>query len=169
MLVLLALVIPRVIGKAFESRLTRIEGPETWWNRRGQKGFLALVAASGICMLALLTTCLLGIWPKRYVDYGTTAAAYADITTLEGALNNFRHDCGRYPATAEGLAALTTKPAHLKMWKGPYLTKRMGPDPWGNSYLYTRDAGDRFTLRSNGSDGKPGGEGEAADVVETGE
>lgn len=51
-------------------------------------------------------------------------------------------------------------------WKGPYLQSRSVPkDPWGRPYQYVQPGQHgEFDVYSLGADGKPGGEGEAADV-----
>ena len=101
-------------------------------------------------------------------SYDRISAARADLAVLTSALQNFRLDCDRYPTTAEGLASLTAQPAHVEAWKGPYLAKPIGLDPWGHRYVYRYEGHDHFLLESYGSDGKPGGEGDAADIIETG-
>jgi general secretion pathway protein G len=95
------------------------------------------------------------------------SSAKNQITELEGALDLFRLDSGRYPSAEEGLEALRTKPAGLENWDGPYLKKDLPMDPWGKAYIYRRpgEHGD-FDLISVGPDGQEGGEGDdAADVV----
>ncbi len=56
-----------------------------------------------------------------------------DVTST--ALERFRLDVGRYPSTAEGLAALLQAPAAATGWGGPYLD-RLSLDPWGRDYHY---------------------------------
>ncbi len=71
-----------------------------------------------------------------------------------------------YPTTEQGLQALVAKPDGVDRWQGPYLAKQQVPgDPWGRAYRYKTpgDHGD-YDLTSYGSDGQPGGTGEAADV-----
>ena len=71
----------------------------------------------------------------------------------------------RFPTTEQGLEALISKPRNAENWNGPYLKKGLPSDPWGAAYLYKnpgRNGGpDVFSL---GSDAKPGGDGENADV-----
>jgi general secretion pathway protein G len=94
--------------------------------------------------------------------------AKADLDTLQSSIQQFRLDCDRYPSTEEGIQALRAAPADVaSKWKGPYLTKDVPNDPWGNPYHYTypgQNGPDTFDLVSYGSDGQPGGEGEAADI-----
>ena len=96
-------------------------------------------------------------------------AAKADLSTLAGALRNFRLDNDRYPTTEEGLNALRTAPNGTNSWKGPYLEKDVPNDPWTNPYDYRfpgSSGQDSFALRSFGSDGVEGGAGDAADLIE---
>ncbi len=92
--------------------------------------------------------------------------AKADIASLKTALQMFKLDTGRYPASGEGLQALRSAPGGVRNYqKGGYLEK--DPiDPWGNTYTYTYPGshGSEFDIISYGLDGVPGGEGEEADV-----
>jgi general secretion pathway protein G len=44
-----------------------------------------------------------------------------DIAVLKTALDLFKTEVGRYPTTAEGLAALVTNTINNPNWRGPYL------------------------------------------------
>ena len=99
------------------------------------------------------------------------AMAASEIDLIETALAAYRVDVERYPTTAEGLAALLAMPASPPgpdRSRGPYLLRPIPADPWGHPYVYRRNeasGGDGYTLSSYGADGKPGGEGEDADVI----
>ncbi|MFN0183362.1 MAG: type II secretion system major pseudopilin GspG [Aquabacterium sp.] len=90
----------------------------------------------------------------------------AQIDALQKALDQFRLDVGRYPATEQGLAALVQRPAAEPRWSGPYLTKAVPKDAWGREFQY-RNPGQHgdFDLWSHGRDGSPGGQGEDADLT----
>ena len=98
------------------------------------------------------------------------ARAKADLMTFASCMKQFRLDCDRYPSNSEGLKALMMEPAKLNSWRGPYLrppAKCM--DPWGHPYLYktwTKKGHEVFQVVSYGADGKPGGVGVNADLVE---
>jgi len=89
---------------------------------------------------------------------------------LAAALDAYRLDNGGYPTTAQGLAALWEEPApepRPTNWRGPYLRKRVPPDPWGNPYIYAFPGEPNprsYELSSLGADGSAGGEGEDADI-----
>jgi general secretion pathway protein G len=94
------------------------------------------------------------------------AQALTNMRELTSALEQFRIDTDRYPTTEEGLEGLRGAPKNLKGWRGPYVSKNIPPDPWGNDYEYESD-GKSFTLFSYGADGIEGGEGDAEDLIES--
>lgn len=108
------------------------------------------------------------VGPKYFSQIGKSEikATRAQIDGLGKAIDQFRLDVGRYPNTEEGLNSLITRPANLAKWDGPYLTKNVPLDPWGNPYIYKSpgEHGD-YDLISYGKDGQPGGTGEAADIT----
>jgi general secretion pathway protein G len=97
--------------------------------------------------------------------------AKEEVLKLESGVKAFEADCGRYPTTDEGLEALSSAPAGLKSWNGPYLKHPIVNDPWGNPYMYTSPTSrkDSFLIESYGADGKPGGDGVAADIKDEGD
>lgn len=94
------------------------------------------------------------------------ASEAREIARLKAALKKFRRDCGRYPKTQEGLIALITEPAGMKGWKGPYV-EYIPVDPWDRDYVYEKLGPERIKLAGYGEDGKPGGDGDDADVEDT--
>ena len=98
---------------------------------------------------------------------GKLQLAKIQIKELEGALQLFSMDTGRYPTTAEGLDALIHNPGSLMTWKGPYPSRPdFTIDPWDRSYVY-RCPGQHgaYDLLSYGPDGIEGGKGEDDDVT----
>lgn len=135
---------------------------------RCARGFTLLELLVVIVIIGLLA----GLVAPRYFDQvakSNTKIARAQIDSLEKALDQYRLDVGSYPTTEQGLAALNTRPQNLEKWAGPYLKKSVPPDPWGARYLYKApgDHGD-YDLQSLGSDGQPGGTGDATDVTSWG-
>lgn len=100
------------------------------------------------------------------VERSRVKAAGVQIELFGAALDQFRLDAGRYPTTAEGLAALRENLTNIERWQGPYLRKEIPRDPWGREFMY-RSPGEReeYEIISFGSDGAPGGEGDAMDIV----
>lgn len=107
------------------------------------------------------------VGPRFFSQIGKSEVktARAQIDAFEKALDQYRLDVGRYPASDQGLQALMEAPPGVQRWSGPYLKKAIPPDPWGQPYQY-RHPGEHgeFDILSLGADGKPGGEGTDADI-----
>lgn len=129
-----------------------------------QRGFTLLELLVVMVIIGLLAGY---VGPKYFAQIGKSEikAARAQIDALEKALDQYRLDVGHYPSSENGIAALMKRPPGENRWQGPYLRKEIPTDPWGNAYLYVQpgEHGD-FDLYSLGKDGKPGGDGEAADI-----
>lgn len=119
-----------------------------------------------ILILAILAALIVPRVVGR-TDDAKVGRAKSDIKTLAGELDKFRLDTGRYPTTEEGLEALRTQPSDAEGWKGPYLQKAIGNDPWDQPYVYELGGSDSadYSLGSLGADRAPGGEGPNADIT----
>ena len=115
-----------------------------------------------LLVLVILATLAAIVVPKftgRTQQARITAAA-TEIKGIEVALDAFEVDNGYYPKGGDGLRQLLDRPADAAKWHGPYLTKAVKNDPWGNLYIYEcpgRHNPDGFDLMSPGPDGKTGG------------
>jgi general secretion pathway protein G len=140
----------------------------------GMKGASAVRNGRGFTLLELLVVmviigllaCYVG--PKYFAQIGKSEvkAARAQLDALGKALDQYRLDTGHYPTTEQGLVTLVERPANEPKWGGPYLVKAVPPDPWGNPYVFIMPGEHgEYDLLSYGKDGKPGGEGEAAEIT----
>lgn len=124
-----------------------------------EAGFTLVELLVVLAIIGLLTTVVvINVLPVQ--GRAQVQKAKADIAIIEQGLELFRLEVGRYPATEEGLAALTVPTA-----MGAKL-KKLPNDPWGRAYLYQMPGpdGQAFVVISLGADGQPGGDGENADL-----
>lgn len=136
--------------------------------RKRQRGFTLVELIVVILIIAILAALVVPNLINR-TSQAKRAKAASDISVLSGTLQSFRIDNDRYPSAEEGLQALRTAPSDAGNWRGPYTTKEIPNDPWGNPYQYQWPGplgDDSFSLLSYGSDGAPGGDGDAADISE---
>lgn len=131
---------------------------------RHLRGFTLLELLVVLVVLGLLASL---VAPKYFKQLGKSEAktARAQIEGLVKAIDLYRLDVGKFPTTAQGLAALTERPSDEAKWNGPYLQKAVPTDPWGRPYTY-KAPGDHgeYDVMTLGKDGAPGGDEENADI-----
>jgi general secretion pathway protein G len=137
---------------------------------------LSAISARGFTLIELMVVVLiLGVLAAVIVpnvigsaDTAKASAAKQDVASLMQALKLYRLDNGRYPSSDQGLAALTAKPTTEPVpnnYKTGGYIERLPKDPWSNPYLYANPGvHGEIDVMSYGADGKPGGDGAAADV-----
>jgi len=128
-----------------------------------EQGFTLIEMLVVLVIITLLAT-LVG--PKLFSKVGSSQVkvAAAQIELLSSSLDTYRLDVGYYPTTEQGLQALRKAPKGVKNWDGPYLSKNVPLDPWGNAYHYKRPGKENpYSLYSLGRDGTKGGEKEDKD------
>ena len=136
---------------------------------RIRHGFTLIEILVVIVVLAVLAS-LVAPNVFRHVGTAKEGTAKSQIEMLGAALDAYRLDNGRYPTAAQGLEALWQAPSaepRPANWRGPYLRKAVPLDPWGKAYIYRSPATESrggYDLLSYGANGRPGGEGEDADV-----
>jgi general secretion pathway protein G len=120
-----------------------------------RKGFTLIELMLVVIIIGALVAMVMPRLSGRSEQARVTAAK-ADVTAnIATALKLFELDNGNFPSTAEGLAALESKPANANNWNGPYL-ERKPLDPWGREYKYVSPGIHRtydYDLYSLGKDG----------------
>ena len=113
-----------------------------------------------ILMVVVIIGALAAMIIPRFQGRGEAAkakVAKADIeANIATALKLYDLENGMLPTTAQGLAALRTKPTTNPLpqeWNGPYLEKD-ALDPWGRPYVYVSTGTHRsdYDLSSKGKD-----------------
>lgn len=145
-----------------------IDQDRSWWNAQIPR---KIVLRGSITLIVIAILAAMSIVPNMINVRASAriAKTKSDLAKLRDAIDKFRIDCDRYPSLHEGFSVLQKEPEGVMSWKGPYLQGPLTTDPWGNPYVYqTPFPGqkDGYVIESYGADGKPGGDGDAADVVD---
>ena len=130
-----------------------------------QRGLTLIEIMVVVAILGILAAIIVPNIMGR-VDDARITAAKNDVRALVNALKLYRLDNATYPATEQGLQALTRKPESGNVpgnWR-VYL-ERLPRDPWGNDYQYLNPGvHGEIDVFSLGADKQPGGEGNDADI-----
>jgi general secretion pathway protein G len=145
------------LARPFEASRGRVRGDR-------ESGFTLIEMLVVIAIIGLIMA-LVGPRVLNYLNEAKVKTARIQIQSFASALNLFHLDAGRYPSSAEGLAALVRPTLGVPGWNGPYLKGTVPKDPWGTPYVY-RSPGQHapYDLISYGADGREGGTGLAADI-----
>ena len=122
-------------------------------------------------VLAILGLLIGFVAPAMIRQLGSAKHKVAEqsVERLAGILDLYRLDVGTYPTTEQGLEGLNAAPTGVTGWNGPYVKDATGiRDPWGREFQYrspSQRPGHSFDIVSLGADGKTGGDGEDADII----
>lgn len=135
--------------------------------RKGQ-GFTIIEVIVIVVILGIIATV---IAPRLFsrVGQARTSAAENGAATLASLVAGYQIDHGKPPRGATLEDVLWAKPSNVPdaEWE-PYVNKLADLiDPWGNKYVLVipGEVNIDFDVVSRGSDGQPGGEGDAKDII----
>lgn len=138
--------------------------------QRKRRGFTLIEL---LVVIAIIATLAAVVAPSIFgnVSQARSSQVKSQLQVLALALDAYHLDNDAYPSTEQGLQALRTIPyvgEPPRNWRGPYIRQEVPLDPWGRPYIYispgtvNTSAYDLYTL---GRDGRPGGDGEDADIT----
>lgn len=131
---------------------------------KSQKGF-SLVEI--MIVLGIIGAIIAAIGPRILGanDKAKVRQAKMLLGQVSDALNNYYTDCGKYPATLDGLMK---EDADCSNWgPGAYMKATSGGkilDPWNTELVYGPTESGDFSLKSLGKGGQPGGTSFAEDI-----
>ena len=132
-----------------------------------QQGFTLIEVMIAITIIAIMAAT---VGPKLFGNIGTAqkTKAQSDLAAIASALDLYKLANFDYPTTDQGLQALVSKPSgspEPQNWNQQL--SKMPKDPWKREYQYLSPGDDNreYDLYSFGKDGRPGGEGENADIT----
>lgn len=139
-----------------------ISGAGRW---RGAAGFTMVEVIVIVVILGILATIIV---PRLYqrIAGARQGTAETNAATLAKQMALLIADLGRVPEPGTPITILWENPGD-PAWKGPYVSNPdQLKDPWGNYFVLVIPGQKNvdFDVVSYGSDGRPGGEGEAADI-----
>jgi general secretion pathway protein G len=130
--------------------------------RRARRGFTLAEMMVVIVIIGLLMTLVVPNIIRRFFQ-AQSVKAKADIVAIVGSLDEYAiNNSGKFPDSLEPLVTPDTNGhSYLEGYNG-----KIPKDPWKNEYQYEppQPGHPHPRVISYGSDGAPGGEGEATDI-----
>ncbi len=137
---------------------------DTGWRRKHGAGFTLIEIMVVVIIIGILAALVVPAFFGR-TEKAMRAVAKQKIGSIETAIGLFQQDYHRMP---NNLEELTRRPSDIPVseWNPPQLKAKDLIDPWGRPFVY-RSPGQHwhFDLYSLGGDGREGGTGEDADIV----
>ena len=125
-----------------------------------------------IMVVVVIISILVGVVAVNVINAPDEAAQVttrSQIKEVETALKLYKFKCKALPTTAQGLAALVTKPTTPPVpenYPSESFLPNLPLDGWNREFIYLSPAKDgrAYEIISYGADGEPGGEEADADI-----
>ncbi len=128
-------------------------------SRRLDRGF-SLVEIMVVVVIIGLLAGIVAVNVRGHLVRAKQTVARDEIGKMVGATDQFYIVYSRYPTNEEGLAVLARSTSKLP----EPLLRSIPTDPWDGDYEYTARGRDSYEIICYGRDGRPGGDGEDADI-----
>ena len=135
--------------------------------RQPQSGMTLIEIMVVLTLLGLLMT----VMAANFYGMAETQKVKITVTqmkTIQGRLDAFKQEYGKYPSASQGLNALVSPPPKKNgRTPGAFLDDdNLLIDPWGNTLEYSVPGpnGKPYKITSRAADSAPGGEGNDADI-----
>jgi len=135
-----------------------------------KSGFTLIEILVVVLIISILAG-IVGLSVLRHPGEAKVTAAKLQIKTFKSALQLYHMEQSRYPTQEQGLKALCVKPASAPIpekypAEGYLESAKMPKDPWSRDYIYLSPGRNQepYEIITYGSDGEPGGTGDAADI-----
>ena len=129
-----------------------------------RKNFTMIEMIIVVLLIALLAAVAAPVY-FNYLKDAKKTAAVTQIRHFMQALQDYEMRLKKKPTTEQGLEILVRNVDNQEGWRKFLNAKGIPLDPWGNEYVYEFNTGENtYEIISYGEDGKPGGEGDAADI-----
>jgi general secretion pathway protein G len=128
-----------------------------------QPGFTLIELIVVIALVAVLAAVIAPNLLTKASDANRKSATI-QLEKIANSVELYRLETGRYP---DELTDLVRRPDGVERWNGPYVRKLSQlQDPWGYDLVMRRPGENGpFDIVSYGADGRPGGEGDDADIL----
>lgn len=132
-------------------------------SRRAQRAMTLVEVLAVVVILGMLAATL-AVGFSGAFGKGRQELARTGIAMIAGKLEIYRMEHGAWPGNDVGLSALSD--GHAAPGAAYYLSPDKLIDPWNRPYFYITPGpdGHPFEVLTYGADGRPGGEGEDADI-----
>ncbi len=128
--------------------------------RRANAGFSLIEIMAVVVIIGILAAGA-GIVVQKRVSQARVTSTKRTMRQTADAVKTFKMDTGQYPRSLDDLVE---QPSYVDEHDWSQYLESVPEDGWGNDLSYEQRGGD-FSLKSLGSDGNPGGQGDAADIT----